>query len=242
MASGCQQPPAPPTGPLSAEITLGYTHRGDEEVGEDGWWEAEHPEGELELDRWLLVISDVEVHACVPERTGWFNGFTLVPNAWAHVPSSATRLGTPFVEDLLAEDGRARILDEIAPPLMGYCALWVIVAPADDDVVNLTETTTEEVQGSTVVMSGRWRASSEEPWRTFAWSAIARGAYRVDAPIEVTASKASAFVLLDIERAATTFARIPLEELERGGDAVAQRIVDAMAEGFSLYDSKRKKT
>ena len=69
------------------------------------------------------------------------------------MPSSAIRLGTLYVEDLLGKPGSANILGEVAPPPMRYCELYTVIAPADDDVINLTDVATEELEGKSAMLA-----------------------------------------------------------------------------------------
>jgi hypothetical protein len=143
---------------------------------------------DIEIEAAHLVVSAIEAHLCEAQTSldgteeGWLRPLErlIVGTAHAHVPSSATRLGTPFVEDLFAP-GRARIVGEIAPPLGRYCRLYAIVSPADDDVLNLGELEPDEIEGNTLLLRGRWRPEADAPWRAFESASSARAAVELRA-------------------------------------------------------------
>lgn len=194
------EPSAPPyEARASARVTLGYIHHHKEPLAATGEWTARAPDGsEAILDVFALVISDIELHACAPHSAqSSFLLDALIPPAFAHVPNSATRLGTPFVEDLLAQPGKARITGEIAPPPGTYCALWAIIAPADEDVMNMTALETQELEGKSALIRGRWRAHPQAPWESFEHAFTTRRAIRV--PLSALSLKdgSTAFLLLD---------------------------------------------
>lgn len=165
-------PQQPPT-----EVSFGYIHhlRPPAEV-EEPPRELTLAEGaQIRLDDLVLVTSAVELHLCAPTNELTRSTQSLfLPRAHAHVPSSATRHGTPYVEDLLSPAGAARMVGGIAPPAGDYCELHVILTPADDDAINLTDISPEEIEDHTAMVRGTWRARPDEPWQDFQWSSELR--------------------------------------------------------------------
>jgi len=127
--------------------------------------------GGWSLQHWVLTISAVELHQCV--ETGW----SLIPSAHAHVPSSSTRLGTPAAEDLTRGTGGARIIGVISPPPGRYCKAYAILSPADDDLLNMTALPTSKLEGHTSVRV--LQHPDEEELRFETWSG------RVAVPIDL---------------------------------------------------------
>ena len=175
-ACGCERPaePAPESDealmkrleqqaaarPPRASLSFGFTHElTDINQGDPVRVETSDGASVTITGAWL-VVSALEAHLCEPELSRnqgtWLDrtGELLIPTAHAHVPNSATRLGVPFVEDLLGEGGKARIVGEVAPPLGDYCTFYAVVSPADDDVLNLTELPTTEAEGYTLILRG----------------------------------------------------------------------------------------
>jgi hypothetical protein len=152
-------------------MSFGYTHELDG-IEEGGPVVIDADKGaSVRIDGAWLVVSALEAHLCEPELTRqkgtWLDRAEnlVIPSAHAHVPSSATRLGVPFVEDLFGRAGKASIVGEVAPPLGEYCTLYAIVSPADDDVLNLTELPTSEVEGKSLVLEGVIQTGEgEEPF------------------------------------------------------------------------------
>lgn len=146
VVSGCEAPPpapgaAAPGSGLAGKATVGVILKRTAEL-------------DASAVRWLnvaLVVSDVELHAC--EQARWAPDW-LVPAAYAHVPGSAMRLGTPMAVELTGEPGRAKIIGEAAPPMASICALGVVLAPADDDIINTTELEAGQLEGRTFVARG----------------------------------------------------------------------------------------
>ncbi len=239
--TACTKPKVYAPEPEPAGVTLGAIHHADADLELGTPWTITRPDGELSVDRFILVISDVELHACVEPgtKTTWLDA--LVPSAHAHVPDSATRLGTPFVEDLLGPAGKARVIGEIGPPLGRYCALVAIVAPADDDVLNPTEVATEALEGKSLMLSGTWRPNGAAEPTPFTHEAALKGAFSIplDPPLELTASDRSAFLLVDKRRAATILSQIPADALT-DGERAPELILDALAKTFAIYPPRAK--
>lgn len=156
----------------------------------------------LELSTFYMVVGDLEFHACARDQTKKAALDWIIPHAHAHVPESATRLGTPTLVNMLGQTGRARIIGEVAPPLGTYCSLRVVVAPADEDVVNLSELAPDTLTGHSVIIEGRWRDTrdtSPEEWRSFSHKFTSASVWhvRLPEPIELERGEESAFVLVD---------------------------------------------
>jgi hypothetical protein len=172
MVAGCEAPPPAPGAPapgsgLAGKATVGVILKRTAEL-------------DTSAVRWLhvvLVVSDVELHAC--EQARWAPDW-LVSEAYAHVPGSAMRLGTPMAVELTGEPGRAKIIGEAAPPMTAICALGVVLAPADNDVLNTTELEAEQLEGRTFVARGvradGTKAAVELTMRRVVWVPIEPGA------------------------------------------------------------------
>jgi len=168
------------TSPPEGSLRLGAIHSFD-------GFDQNHP-GELRLtsgettvvvDQLVVIVSAIELHACRPgehpdaqsnppaERIN-FRPFDLIGGtAHAHTLGSSTRLGTPIARNLATEGGRARIVGETAPPLGIYCKIVPVFAPADDDLVNPTALSVEQLRGHTLLANGKWRATPEDDWQAF---------------------------------------------------------------------------
>ena len=231
--------------PPRASMSLGYIHD-LEGIDPGGQVELDIDEGtQIIVDEAYLVISAVEAHLCEPNRaqTGPEKGLLepiedlFVGEALAHVPSSATRLGTPFVEDLFAE-GRARIVGEIAPPVGKYCRLYAIVSPADDDVVNLGELETADIVDKSLMLRGRWRPGPDAEWQTFQSASAARHAVELRAvdpntgehPLVFGKPSDSAMMLVDKTVSPALFEDLTPEMLDgpKAAEAVLERIENAL--------------
>lgn len=129
----------------------------------------------LEIDRWTVVMSAVEVHLC--ERSSLWSLFES--QAWAHVSNSTTRLGTPSAEELTLGTGGARIIGEIAPPLGDYCAAYAVYTPADADVMNDTPFPDDVLIGHTAVISGTLARPNAVPEK-FVWTWDQTRAVRIE--------------------------------------------------------------
>lgn len=165
------------TAQLPTEVSFGYIHHLAPPDDHDGTEHAVPREvtlqggAQIRLEALVLVTSAVELHRCAPTNELSRSIFEiLLPQAHAHVPSSATRQGTPYVEDLLSPPGAARMVGGIAPPPGDYCELHVILTPADDDAINLTSVLPEEIEDHTAMARGSWRSAPDEPWREFEWT------------------------------------------------------------------------
>lgn len=188
------------------KVTLGHMHHrpAPRPDAEDplAWTDAQG--AQWEVTRLYVVVSAVELHLCEPTRAALLWD-ALVPSAHAHVPDAATRLGTPFIEELVGRPGRARIVGEVAPPLADVCEVVVVIAPADADVMNDTELDAEALLGHSLILQGRRRPAPDQPWAPFtlsaavtdAWTARAINPKTGDAPLRLRAGSPDAFVLLE---------------------------------------------
>ncbi len=239
---GPKRAQAPPSD--SAEGAQGGMTAGDADGAHDDAADADSASlwraplqggGQLELTTLVWAIGDVELHACetpAPQRASLHDW--LIPSAHAHVPDSATRLGTPFVEDLLGPQGKARIMGELAPPHGRYCALEVIFAPADDDIINMTEADTEALIGNTYLIAGRVRASSDAPWQQLNASGPWRHAQRVALPeLTLSAYSEGEFLLIDKTLSDSLVSHLDAATLAAEGGAVA--LMQALASALTLY-------
>ena len=241
VAMGCQPAPALEER-AQGRVTLGVIHHAADRSADRNTpiGSIERADGLLRLGVLAIVIAEIELHTCAfapPAEAGlWF-----VPEARAHVPSSATRLGAPFVEDLLGRPDRAQIFGEIAPPVPhDYCHLWAIVAPADEDVVNTTQDVdTQTIVGHSAIVEGAWRATREAPWQPFSYTLDMRARYPVtlskggQKKAALTEREQSAFWLID----KTIDARL-LEQLDPSSMASvegAETLIARVGEQLTLY-------
>lgn len=218
LSLGCLAPPVPeiPT----AKVTLGvimHAPEGQDPVSKDAW-RVVRGTRTFEIQTFAIILSDLELHACDP-KVAWN---PLVSAAYAHVPDSATRLGTPYVLDMLATTGRARVLGEVAPPRGAYCAMYAVVTPADEDVVSLSALDARALEGRSMVITGRVREGDDGAWQDFAWTETARRAVRVELGRQDVGAK-GAFWLLDRRRDASIFST----DAELGTPEATRAIFDA---------------
>ena len=228
--------------PAAAETNFGYIHHLQEPLAHTpGMPLALDLDGpQVEIQDMVLVISAMELHRCSVTNTLSRTLFDwLIPSADAHVPSSATRFGTPWVEDLLATPGAARMIGGIAPPLGTYCELHVILAPADDDVINITAVDPEEIENHTFLIRGRWRPDTSSPWRAFQWSDQRRqpvalpliNPHTGDSPVELQDPQVRLLFLLDKTLSPDLLHQVTLED--SGPSFTA--FFDGLIETFSIY-------
>jgi len=229
--------------PKKGTVKIGAIHQFDGEAPE-GPMTVELEDGtDIEIQEAHLVVSAVELHACEPGRDDYESpGGPLLNDLWpliggtarAHVPDSSTRMGTPFVEDLLGEPGRARIAGELAPPLAAYCRVYAVVAPADADVVNTIRLPTDEIAGHSLLVRGRTRAGPEADWETFTLTSDLAHPFEMPAvdpntgesPLVLDSPKASAMVLIEKTIRPEVFAVNP--SAEDAGDTIVRRIGEQM--------------
>jgi hypothetical protein len=81
-----------------------------------------------------VVVSELEILPCEPTLTTRLQQ-TLFPVAEAHTDASPTRLGTPIVLDMRAQ--QSLFAGVLEPPPGQYCGLRVFIGPADADATGL---------------------------------------------------------------------------------------------------------
>lgn len=230
------------------EVSFGYIHHfgpGADEPGADNQAaprEVEFAEGaQLRLDDLVLVTSAVELHRCAPtNELSHLLQKLLLPLAHAHVPSSATRQGTPYVEDLLRPAGAARMVGGIAPPPGDYCELHVLLTPADDDAINLSSVAPEEIEHHTAMARGHWRPGPDQPWQQFSWTSDLRRVAVLplyhpqsgDSPLRLLATDSDVLLLLDKEFPLSISELVSLDQ-EKGPDFGP--FFNALIDSFSIY-------
>lgn len=202
---------------------------------------------EIEVTEFYLITSAVELHICEQDYDPTFGRLEriqqwLIPSAYAHVPSSATRLGVPFVEDLLAVQNQARIVGSIAPPVHDYCRLYAILSPADDDILNLTQLDTEQIEHKTMRVVGRFRADAEQEWQPFLLESNERRVVEMKLiapntgkqPLSLAASKGHALVLIEKTVGHELLDDIESEALLDG--TAASTVLDRVISSFRIHE------
>lgn len=236
---------------------IGYLHHfSDESQAFLGVLQARGARGELiEIIELYLVTSAVELHYCEPaivpaslptnfERFFHHITSTFITQAYAHVPSSATRLGIPYVENLLGTEKTARIVNSISPPPGAYCKLYVILTPADDDVMNLTSLPLEDIEQKTLLVKGRWKMDPEgEEWHTFELSDS--GSYTAALPlldsqndrpsINLESGRDHVMILVDKSISSTLFNGLSVDSLRDG--SAAPDIMERLLRTLRIYQS-----
>ncbi|MEZ4458800.1 MAG: hypothetical protein R3E66_03545 [bacterium] len=164
---GCSNSPPPPAMPdgVEEEVPQATFVVGTRTAFEGPLTKTFEDGSQLEITQWTVVLSAVEIHLCETASV-WE---LLVPNAWAHVSNSTTRLGTPSAEDLTMGTGGARIVGEIAPPLGTYCRAYAIYTPADDDVLNFGRVSEADLLGKTAVIEAQWTPAGQ-PTQSLTWA------------------------------------------------------------------------
>jgi hypothetical protein len=237
--------------PPRASMSFGYIHELEDLEPGGPVTMTTDAGAEIEIQEAYLVVSGIEAHLCEPEQAS--KGSSLeelfIGTAWAHVPSSATRLGTPFVEDLLAE-GKARIVGEIAPPLGDYCRIYAVVSPADDDVRNLSALDTADIVGKSLLLRGRFRTGADAEWQTFSSSSDARDVVPLEAidpstgatPLRLEDPSQSKMILLDKTVTPALFAGLTPEQLAGSSEAdatAAQTVLERLEKQLRIRKFKR---
>lgn len=229
--------------PPAAEANFGYIHHlQDLEISPNQPLVVTTEDGSvLSLSHVALVISAIELHRCAPTNNARGSLLELLlPTAHAHVPSSATRFGTPWVEELIATAGQARMIGGIAPPFGTYCELHVILAPADDDVVNITAIEPEDLDGHSLIIRGSFRRADEEDFHSFEWTSNRSGVAvlpMIDphtglSPVELLRPEQQLLLLLD-----KTLSHEQFQSVEIRSDSTPDfsAFFDALIESFSIY-------
>lgn len=189
---------------------------------------------EYTLDAAVLSVAAVELHLCANAR----DTFKWINEAHAHVPSSATRLGTPAVDDVFTPSAGARIFGEISPPVGRYCEAHVVLAPADDDVMNLTAISTEVLDGYTAVVAGQRSVDGES--EEALWTTDAQRVVMV--PLEAFELSEGEHEFVVIEKVVdTTMLERALQEhvaAQQDEADLARLLMDHVADRMQLYEPK----
>lgn len=98
----------------------------------------------------LLGVTGVEIVPCADGGSALRRAFGL-RTAHAHSTTTATRLGTPAVADLVTA-GTPLLVGVIAPPSVSFCSVRVTYGPADADAVGMPAS--RSVLGRTLWASG----------------------------------------------------------------------------------------
>jgi hypothetical protein len=126
------------------------------------------------LSRIQLVIGRVELVPCETLGARWLGPATWdellrfvrpVGVAHAHGRASPLALSAPRVLDLMGEDRATFSYGQLAPPPDRYCALRVIVEPADADAEGLAE---EGLVGRSLWLEGSFIAAADPRARPLA--------------------------------------------------------------------------
>ncbi|MEW6777625.1 MAG: hypothetical protein AB1405_15110 [Bdellovibrionota bacterium] len=116
----------------------------------------------ITLSAAYVVITGMEIHSC-EEHAGFFPKllklFSPVGVAHAHGESSATQIGTPFVENILRPDLVPALYGRFSPPPGSYCELHVEFGPADADAENLPGDV--DMVGKTLYVAGQFLAPGD---------------------------------------------------------------------------------
>ncbi|MFU8802594.1 MAG: hypothetical protein ACNA8W_02185 [Bradymonadaceae bacterium] len=233
----------------SAQATagLGYIHQRGPTSSEAGSAiEVRGRNGEfIRVERFFLVTSAIELHGCEAGHDGALGSLRRllwpISEAHAHVPSSATRLGVPFVEDLIGPSDTARIVGGIAPPPGKYCRMYAILAPADDDVLNLTSASPEEIEDHTLLVEGSWRLDEDTEWTDFRLTSAARIAVemelidedRHEPPLDLSRPGAHALIL--VEKLVSPELFQDLEGMSIADGTASPQILERLTRTFRMY-------
>lgn len=226
-----------------AKVSLGYIRHGLE-AQDDGVMRFGLSDGtQVELTRLAWVISDVELHACPPQLGALER--LLLPHAYAHVPDSSTRHGAPFVEDLLGPPERARMVGELGPPYGRYCTIYLVISPADEDIINATALSSQDLNGYSYWIAGRLKGASQPQWRDFEVKGTLRQVFKIEpinpkdkdaASLTLEDGADAAFILIDKDILAKSFEPLaasvaPIEA------SLGDEIISALAKNAKIYRS-----
>ena len=107
----------------------------------------------VRLERALIVFGEIELLRCDNfVRTLWklFGPGT----AMAHTPIAPTRLGVPFIIDLMESTGTPIFAGTLRPPPGRYCGVRAVGTPASQDSAGFSERT-REMLDTTLLIQGR---------------------------------------------------------------------------------------
>lgn len=158
MALACLVAGCEPDNVQPATVSIAHAHDDPDDLALA--WTTEHAEFEITSVVW--VNSVVEIHICESEELP-----SLIKKAGAHVATSSTRLGTPTVEEFTKPQLGARVVGELSSPDETYCKGFLVLSPADDDVVNLTDVDSADVLNKTFLATGQYRPVGGAEWIAF---------------------------------------------------------------------------
>ena len=142
-------------------ISIAHSHGSPETTD----WQWSTDDVDFRIDEMVWVNAAVELHVCEPDE--WSLGDLIVAPLYAHVPSSGTRLGVPTVESFVSKQVGARVVGDLSPEPETFCRGYLVVAPADDDVMNLTDIATSDLLGSSFLLRGAYRSPASAEWTPF---------------------------------------------------------------------------
>ncbi len=93
----------------------------------------------VHLTKAFLTTESAEIVPCgsTASLLDGVRGAFRIRSAFAHSTASPTKIGAPFVEDLLAATDVSTAFGALAPPPAKYCTLRYSVGAADDDAPGL---------------------------------------------------------------------------------------------------------
>ncbi|MCA9602948.1 MAG: hypothetical protein KC417_13025 [Myxococcales bacterium] len=130
------------------------------------------------FSRAMVTVGAVELVRC--PAAAWRERLVreLFPIAMAHSPTTPTRIGEPFLLDLLATDGAPRRWATMAPPLDDYCALRLSIEPADPDTPGLPD------DGSLTWRSAVFEGHADVDGDERAFVAVATESAEIELPLD----------------------------------------------------------
>lgn len=155
----------------------------------------------------------------------------------SHGEASPTRLGTPWVEDILRADGERLVVGTLTPPPGDWCTLRVVLEPADEDAEALPAGV--DLVGHTVWLAGEVQVDGAGEAAPLV--ATSAGVRWVDLPLadglgvelDLEAPTASVDVIFAYDHFLDGVALDAVGAGEEGG-AFADDLVDAVAASVSV--------
>lgn len=217
-ASGCDEKPPPEESAdevAPASLTVGVTHQRPESLtfSVDG--------STIVVETFVVTFGVTELYLCEEASA---RGFEWIRSAYAHVPSTGTRLGTVFAEDLTTASDAAQIVGDFEPIHGTYCSAVLVAAPADGDVLNSTTTSTEELRGNSLIVAG---TIDGEPFR---WTTSKPFLARIPLQHLEVGPGSSAQLLFDKRLDETLFIGLTeLETDEERAETILQRLIHGVS-------------
>lgn len=113
---------------------------------------------EVTLARGYLSLGAVKLERCAQTaRRNVWEVLLPIGAAHAHSQSGPTRLGAPVILSVTREDGAAKTLGTLEPPLASYCTVELTFAPADADARDLP--TEIDMAGKMFWLEGTYRSA-----------------------------------------------------------------------------------